>query len=153
MANFHGLWHKSSALRYIGDIIELKIKILGVSKNNSMKKANFKALIVKIGRSILSIMPRFLWLEQACSTPFINVRGWDRGRFSGWNDFVYNLVPSAEKNEGFPQNVPPIIFLTFNIILNDVFGQRTGLNYFSFLIFKPFCCSIPTLSNLEFTYS
>ena len=30
------------------------------------------------------------------------------------------------------------------------FGQRKGLKYFSFIVFKPFCGSIPTLLNIKF---
>ena len=50
MAHFHGFCHGNCFLRYIGGVIELrKLNFRGLKGQLDVKKANFTALIAKIG--------------------------------------------------------------------------------------------------------
>ena len=42
------------------------------------------------------------------------------------------------------------LLLLLIVSYKTFFGQRTDLKYFSFIVFKPFCGSIPTLLNIKF---
>ena len=50
MTHFHGLCHRSCALKYIAGILELrKLDFRGLKGQFDVKNANFRGLIAKIG--------------------------------------------------------------------------------------------------------
>ena len=49
MTHFHDLYHGNCALRYVGEILELKkLDFGGLNRQFDVKKANFRGLLSKI---------------------------------------------------------------------------------------------------------